>query len=42
MHTGKIYTLQNRKKCISFYAGKDNGKMLDNVTKSIKLSLKNL
>lgn len=33
---GQIYTSDDRKKCIYFYAGKDDGKMLDNVIDKIK------
>ena len=32
----KIYTQNDRKKCLSTYAGKDNGKMLDNLLREIK------
>ena len=34
---GPLYSSKDRENCINFYAGKDDGKMLDNVISKIKL-----
>ena len=37
---GRLYSKLDRKKCLDFFAGKDNGLMLDNIMEKINSKIK--
>ena len=39
--SGQIYLPEDRKECLNFYAGADDGKMLDNLLNQIRNTLNN-